>query len=142
MNLLEVASKKINLVFVMHKPTIEALKRHDLYGRVSNNKNIEMVPRMDYFSFISLIKRSEFVISDGGSNQEECFYLGKPVLLFRDASERREGLGENCVISHYDEAIIQDFLDSYSEYKRPFYKMQSSPSSLIVDFCERNRKAI
>jgi UDP-N-acetylglucosamine 2-epimerase (non-hydrolysing) len=142
LKLLEMASEKIDLVFVLHKPTVEALKKHDLYERISSNENIEMVPRMDYFSFISLIKNSDFVISDGGSNQEECFYLGKPVLLFREASERREGLGENCVISHYNEVIVENFLNSYSEYERPSYEMPSSPSSLIVDFCERNTKAI
>ncbi len=134
-NLLEMAAYQIKLTFVMHKPTVQALKKYKLYARLVNNKNITMIPRMDYFSFISIVEKAEFLISDGGSNQEECFYLGKPVLLLRDASERQEGIGENCVISHYDPVIVKDFLASYKSLTRAKHILYRSPSSKIVDVC-------
>jgi len=133
--LIEMAATRIKLIFVMHKPTVRALNKYHLYARIKENENIELVPRMDYFSFISLVGKAEFLISDGGSNQEECFYLGKPVLLLRDASERQEGIGENCVISHYDREIVKKFLISYESLSRDKRVMSSSPSSNVVDFC-------
>lgn len=137
-NLLEIAASRIKLTFVMHKPTIKALKKYNLYTRLSNNKNIILVPRMDYFSFISIVGKAEFLISDGGSNQEECFYLGKPVLLLRETSERQEGIGENCVVSHYDASIVKDFLASYKKLARAKHTLSQSPSSKIVDVCIEN----
>ncbi|MFT6599718.1 MAG: UDP-N-acetylglucosamine 2-epimerase (non-hydrolyzing) [Alloalcanivorax sp.] len=134
-SLLEIAASQIRLTFVMHKPTIQALKKYKLYKRLADNDNINLIPRMDYFSFISIVEKAEFLISDGGSNQEECFYLGKPVLLLREASERQEGIGENCVISRYDPIVVKDFLVSYKTLTRAKHKLSGSPSSKIVDVC-------
>jgi UDP-N-acetylglucosamine 2-epimerase (non-hydrolysing) len=134
LNIVEMASKHQRLVFVMHKTTVRALKKYGFYERVKNNDRIKTVPRMDYFSFIALIKKSKFVISDGGSNQEECFYLGKPILLLRDASERQEGLGENCVLSHYSIATASEFVENYQSYERVGHAILTRPSKTIVDF--------
>lgn len=134
-NLLEIAASQMKLTFVMHKPTVQALKKYNFYEKLAKNKNIEMIPRMDYFSFISVVEKAQFLISDGGSNQEECFYLGKPVLLLRDASERQEGIGDNCIISRYDPAVVKYFLDSYRSLKRNKHVLPRSPSSKIVDVC-------
>ena len=67
----------------------------------------------DYFAFIGLLRNPEFLISDGGSNQEETSYLGLPCLLLRIKTERVEGLGENVVISDYDTQVIADFGGSF-----------------------------
>lgn len=37
------------------------------------------------------------VFSDGGSNQEELSYLGIPTILYRECSERPDGLGADIV---------------------------------------------
>ena len=73
----------------------------ELASAIEKNKKIELRPRYDYFRFIRLLVDSEFLITDGGSNQEESFYLGKPCLVMRKTSERKEGLGLNVVISKY-----------------------------------------
>ena len=52
-----------------------------------------------------------FVITDGGSNQEELSLLGKRTLLMRGATERREGLDDNVVLSGYDTHIVDGFVD-------------------------------
>ncbi|HHX81694.1 MAG TPA: hypothetical protein GX696_01765 [Pseudomonadaceae bacterium] len=64
------------------------------YDALEYCSHIELRPRYDYFRFIGLVKGAEYVITDGGSNQEECFYLGKPCLLMRKATERDEGVGD------------------------------------------------
>lgn len=140
--IIELAAKRKLVLFVTHKPTINALRKYDLHDRLERNKNVVLVPRMDYFSFVALLRGSQFVISDGGSNQEECFYLGKPIILIRDASERHEGVGENCVISHYDKRVILQFLDNYSSYKRELGIQENNPSEIIADFLKRQKDGL
>lgn len=132
-NLIEESAKhNIKLLFILHNPTEKKLRKFDLYNRLANNPNIELRPRYDYFKFIKLIKHSEFVISDGGSNQEECAYLGKPTLLFRKTSERGDGLGSNCVISEYSLKIASEFYDNYKNYKKEPQLLKHQPSKVIV----------
>jgi UDP-N-acetylglucosamine 2-epimerase (non-hydrolysing) len=80
-----------------------------------------------------LLKGSRFVITDGGSNQEECFYLGHPCLLLRDATERWEGLGENAVLSKFDPATISDFVRNYDSFRRETPAMNMRPSGMVLD---------
>jgi UDP-N-acetylglucosamine 2-epimerase len=44
-----------------------------------------------YQEFIQLLSRSYIVLTDSGGIQEEAPYLGVPVLVTRDATERPEG---------------------------------------------------
>ena len=92
---------------------------------------------MSFSKFINLINASEFVITDGGSNQEECFYLGKPCLLLRKTTERIEGIGKNVVVSNYDEKIVREFLKNYKKYKLKLITNKNSPSKIIVDALEK-----
>jgi len=69
-------SGKIKVLFILHKPTRQKLDEYDFFGELENDSNIELRPRYDYFQFIKLLKNSDFIITDGGSNQEESYYLG------------------------------------------------------------------
>jgi UDP-N-acetylglucosamine 2-epimerase (non-hydrolysing) len=131
--IIERIAVRIRVLFIMHPPTQKNLLKHGLYERLAGNIMIELRPRYDYFRFISLLKKAEFVISDGGSNQEECFYLGKPCLLLRYATERKEGLEKNVVLSCFDDKLINDFVENYSRYKIEPYHVTTGPSKLIVD---------
>jgi len=130
--LLEEISGKNKLLFILHKPTEQQLKRFNLYTKLEKNKNIELRPRYDYLKFIKLMMNSEFVISDGGSNQEEGFYLGVPCLLFRYKTERQEGLNENVLLSKFSRDKIDYFVKNYKEFKKKKIKREFSPSKLIV----------
>jgi len=134
-DLLDMVSKEIGLIFILHKITEKKLIKYGLLDRLQTNQRIELRQRYDYFRFIKLISASEFVISDGGSNQEECYYLGKPVLLFRNVTERNEGLGQNAVISKFDENIISNFVRNYTNLKGKVQNIEKSPSDVIIDYC-------
>jgi UDP-N-acetylglucosamine 2-epimerase (non-hydrolysing) len=134
-SIVEHISKNHKVLFILHKPTKEKLQKFDLYTRLENNKNIEMRPRYDYFNFIKLLKKSLFVVSDGGSNQEECYYLGKPILLLRNATERPDGLNENCLLSYYSIEKIKFFLENYSIMNKAQKNFEVSPSRKILDEC-------
>ncbi len=135
--IVETISKKLHLLFILHKPTEIKLRKFGCYERLAANPNIELRNRLDYFRFIKLIMEAEFVVSDGGSNQEECYYLGKPVLLLRKATERTEGLGKNCVLSRYDDTIIDNFIGNLDAYRFDMIQPESSPSGLIIQHCRQ-----
>jgi UDP-N-acetylglucosamine 2-epimerase (non-hydrolysing) len=126
-------SKKFYLIFILHLPTLKNLKKFGLIAKLDSNKNIELRKRMDYFSFIKLIYHSEFIISDGGSNQEECYYLNKPCLLLRNKTERIEGIGENVLLSNYKREKINYFVKNYTKMVNIKIKEDFNPSKKIVD---------
>lgn len=127
-------SRKIRVLFILHPPTKNQLMKLNLMEKLSAESNIELRPRYDYFDFIKLVDSSEYVLSDGGSNQEECYYLGKPCLLLRNTTERMEGLEENTVLSKFDRSVINDFCESYQTYKNTSLKLTALPSKAIVDY--------
>lgn len=128
--ILEEIPKTLKILFILHPPTKRQLEKWHI-----DVKNIELRPRYDYTDFIRLLKHSEFIITDGGSNQEESYYLGKPCLLLRKTTERREGLGENVVISKYDLTTIKQFIRHYDQnrYQKNRLKINKSPSQIIVN---------
>lgn len=127
-------SEEFKVLFILHSPTRKKLKEFNLYTELEANTQIELRPRYDYFQFIKLVKESEFIITDGGSNQEECFYMGKPCLLFREATERQEGLNKNVALSNYEEKTIEKFIQHYGDYANsPFNANHKKPSDIIID---------
>lgn len=131
--IIERIAVNIKVLLIMHPPTVKNLRKYNYYDRLAANTMIELRPRYDYFRFITLLKKAEFIISDGGSNQEECFYIGKPCLLLRHATERREGLGRNVLLSCFDPGLIDNFVNNFKSYEFPPYIVPTGPSKLIVD---------
>lgn len=121
------------LLFILHKPTAEKLDQYGLTTELENAPGIELRPRYTYFQFIKLIRAAQFVITDGGSNQEECHYLGKPCVIMRSASERQEGLGSNAVLSDYNFDAIAPVLEHPSRFAVKPASMDLSPAGIIVD---------
>jgi UDP-N-acetylglucosamine 2-epimerase (non-hydrolysing) len=127
----EKVAKKFEVVMVQHPVTSGQMDKLGLRKRLE--KSMTLLPRLNYLDFIKLIAGSEFVMTDGGGNQEELFHMGKPTLVLRDATERQEGLGATAVISKLDSKVIDEFVDHYETYKRKPTSDTLSPSKLIVD---------
>ncbi|WP_049723598.1 UDP-N-acetylglucosamine 2-epimerase [Gilvimarinus polysaccharolyticus] len=104
-------SQEINVKFVLHSATRHKLSSYGWMEELEANPKIELLPRMNYFKFTDLISKANFIMTDGGSNQEECSYLNIPNLLMRQHTERDEGLGSNSVLSKYDSDIINAFFN-------------------------------
>lgn len=138
LRILEQITEKMKVVFVLHPVTAKQLEKYHLNDRLSSNPNVILQERLPFFEFIKLIYHSEFVVTDGGSNQEELSYMGKPTLILRDVTERIEGLGENAVLAKFDKEVIRDFIKNYDNYKRSFKKVSVTPSQMIVEWLEKN----
>ena len=130
-NIIEEQAKKRNVVIILHAITTGALVKYGLFDRLRNNKNIILLPRIGYFDFMKLLEASEFVITDGGSNQEELFYMGKPTLILRKTTERKEGIGKNAKL-YQTMDDIQEFADSYDQLKQDVV-IDGNPSMCIAD---------
>jgi UDP-N-acetylglucosamine 2-epimerase (non-hydrolysing) len=126
-------SEKTPLLFILHKPTEQKLQQFQLMTKLEACPTIELRPRYSYFQFIKLIKQASFVITDGGSNQEECYFLGKPCIIMRATSERQEGLGKNAVICNYKNSEIERILNDLPRFQKGVYRSTTSPTNIIVD---------
>jgi UDP-N-acetylglucosamine 2-epimerase (non-hydrolysing) len=127
-------SKKYKLVITLHPTTRERLKKLDLYDELDKDKRIILHERFDFIDWINVCNKAEFVISDGGSNQEELSYLGVPTILFREETERKEGLGENVVLSKFDNRTVTNFVENYKDFKREPLFEKVNPSKKIVEY--------
>jgi UDP-N-acetylglucosamine 2-epimerase (non-hydrolysing) len=126
------AQQSYQVVFAMHAPTEGKLKL-DIEGRKRlEAAGVILKPRIPFEEFVSLLHNCEYVLSDGGSNQEECYCIGKPCLILRDTTERFEGLGENAVLSRMQNSKIDHFLENHKKFVRSPVRLKESPSQLIA----------
>ena len=126
-------SKNMKCLFIIFAITKKLLISSMLWEKINNNPDIILTERMKYADFIHLLNKSEFIVTDGGSNQEETYYLGKPCLILRKKTERKEGLNRNVVISNLDFNIINDFFLNYRRYSYAFLQTEDYPSKTIVE---------
>ncbi|MFA6409708.1 MAG: UDP-N-acetylglucosamine 2-epimerase (non-hydrolyzing) [Gammaproteobacteria bacterium] len=129
----------INIVYPVHlNPRV-----HDLANNMlKNEKNIFLIEPLDYISFVYLMIRCYFILTDSCGIQEEAPTLGKPVLLIRDNTERPEAVAAGVVkiIGRDARNIIKNALllmDNKEEYEKMakicFPYGDGNSSSLIIE---------
>jgi len=131
-------SKTIKCVMILHEITEIKMREYMLLDIIKKNDTITTTPRMEYFDFIKLLRKSEFVITDGGSNQEELYYMGKPCLVLRKKTERNEGINKNVLMYNEDIGVIKDFSENYNRYKTNGVDNSVSPSDIIAKILLEN----
>lgn len=134
--LLAEASQATPMLWVDHPVTSAALARFRLESHFDERRLVR-VPRLRFFDFIRVERRSAFVVTDSGGSQEECFYLDLPCLVHRMRTERREGLGENAVLSGLSPDALRAFLADSARFRRGTPLPTESPSDVIVADLER-----
>jgi UDP-N-acetylglucosamine 2-epimerase (non-hydrolysing) len=131
------AASQMPTYLVLHPPTQAKLEGDPITKKRLESGGVKLLPRQPFTRFTRLMEGAEFLLSDGGSNQEECYYLGKPCLLLRDTTERVEGLdGGPCVLSKFEAPAIAGFLKDPTQFKRDPVRFDRSPSELILDSLE------
>lgn len=124
-------TNELYCVFVMHQITKATLGKKGLLNKIKKNPKIVYVDRLSYIEFMKVLDKSEFIITDGGSNQEETYYLGKPCLILRSVTERIEGLDQNVTLYNKSKMSIQSFIKHYKKFKRSPIKVTVRPSEII-----------
>lgn len=108
-------------------------------------ENIVLRPPLDHLSFIELMMCSTFILTDSGGIQEEAPYLGKPVLILRETTERPEGIeggsarligtSKEQIISNCEELLTcEESLSAMSQTHMPYGKGDSGAK--IVEILE------
>jgi UDP-N-acetylglucosamine 2-epimerase (non-hydrolysing) len=79
-------------------------------AKLSNRDRIHLIPPVDYFQFLSLLRRCYLVLTDSGGVQEEAPIFHKPVLVLRKVTERPEAslLGMAKIVGTSREMIVRE----------------------------------
>ncbi len=101
------AHKDINIIYPVHyNPNV----RDVVFNKLSNVPNIFLTKPVRYDSFVYLMKKSYFILTDSGGVQEEAPSLNKPVLVMREKTERQEAIDAGSVklVGTSTEKIFKD----------------------------------
>ncbi len=84
----------LQIVYPVHlNPNV----RKPAWKILGKRENIYLLGPLDYLSFLYLMEKSYLILTDSGGIQEEAPSLGKPVLVFRDITERPEAVEAGSV---------------------------------------------
>jgi UDP-N-acetylglucosamine 2-epimerase (non-hydrolysing) len=138
LNALATSRPDLQVLFVRHpNPNVKALAAQELTA-----PNIRMIEPQSYEKFVYLMRDAKLIITDSGGIQEESAFLGKPTLVIREQTERKELLDKgNVVIVGTDSNRLQEEvarLLSDSGYYKELSRVNlaygtGNASSLIVD---------
>jgi UDP-N-acetylglucosamine 2-epimerase (non-hydrolysing) len=125
----------IELRFVLHPVTRKRLKSTGWWERLEQAPSLVMMDRTDYVGFVKLMLGARFLMTDGGSNQEEAAMLGLPTLLLRTETERDDGLCDGSVeLSGLNADLMVDFATRHAESSWvPRAVRGPSPSARVVE---------
>ncbi|CAB3672953.1 non-hydrolyzing UDP-N-acetylglucosamine 2-epimerase [Achromobacter pestifer] len=84
----------LQIVYPVHlNPQVRNVVMTDLAGL----SHVHLIDPLDYLDFVWFMQRSYLILTDSGGVQEEAPYLGKPVLVMRDVTERPEAVRAGTV---------------------------------------------
>lgn len=126
-------AKKMKTIFVLQPNARHKLNADPETQKRLSEAGVEVIDRLPFSKFMHIMHNAEYVITDGGSNQQECYYLGKPCLLLRDKTESIEGMGSTCVLSEFKTEKIDEFLRDPMQYKRDPIKPERRPTDIIFE---------
>lgn len=125
---LKYADPKLTCVLFNYQATVEIV-------RSIRNKQVKILIKspVSYSEFLSMIKHSEFIATDGATNQYEAYLMGKPCLILRDYTEQIEGLGKNAVLYKSNEQTLKNFMTNYKSLETDLVSTKIKPSKIVVD---------
>jgi UDP-N-acetylglucosamine 2-epimerase len=130
------------LRFYLHGPTHAALVRNGLLETLEKHPAFTVAPLLPYPQFVHQLLYCRYLLTDGGSIQEEASYLDKPCLILRRRTERDNGLGRNARLASYaanDDAEFLRGCETRSEKFKVDFSFQASRQILdVVEAADRN----
>ncbi|MBC7329755.1 UDP-N-acetylglucosamine 2-epimerase (non-hydrolyzing) [bacterium] len=117
--------KDLELVFPMHRnPIVRRTVKPILKG-----ERIHLLEPLSFIHFVKLMQGAYFIMTDSGGIQEEASYLGKPVLILREVTERPEVVEAGCgvLVGTEEDKIVEEskkLLQSREEYVKMSRKVK------------------
>jgi len=108
------------MIYPVHKSPRVRVVAQKILGDV---KNITLCEPLNVRDFHALLKKCRFVLTDSGGIQEEAAFLGKPVLVLRQNTERPEATlcGTSRIVGSDGEKIksaVFSLVKDENEYKK------------------------
>ena len=131
-------------VFPVHKNPRIRLIAEEIFGK---KNNIYLSEPLNVIDFHNIMRKAYAIFTDSGGIQEEAPYYYKPVFVFRDKTERTEGVDAGTLVLCGTEVItIEEVLVDHlnSDYKMNEFRHKKNPygdgfaSERIVDFILKN----
>lgn len=91
---LAIANNDIDIVYPVH---LNPMVQEPVHNILKDLDNVFLINPLDYESFIYLMNKSYIILTDSGGVQEEAPSIGKPVLVFRENTERPEAVDAGTV---------------------------------------------
>jgi len=110
---LKAISARYDDVRILYPVHLNPNVRKPVFEMLGKTGNIKLIDPLDYESFLWLMKKSYFIITDSGGVQEEAPTLKKPVLVIRKKTERMESV--NCGISKMVGTDTKNILENVSK---------------------------
>jgi len=130
-------SRKFLIVLPLHlNPIVQDAFSHLM--EVSKNgsyPNIKVIPPLNYPEMLSCMKKAFLILTDSGGLVEEASFLGKPVLILREVTERPESVeaGIAKIVGTSSGSIYNAFLQVACACKRDTYKKMAVKKNLYGD---------
>ena len=118
----------VQITFPMHpNPNL----RNIVGEKLKNNDNIKCIEPLDYTEFVKEMASADVILTDSGGVQEEAPFLGKPVVVIREKTERTETLGKGSHLVGYSKTkIVAKTLELLETgYNTPDYSYGDGKSS-------------
>ena len=111
----------VEFVYPVHlNPNVQEPVNRILMGL----SNVHLIAPLDYPQFIWLMNKCHVVLTDSGGLQEEAPALGKPVLVMREVTERKEGVDAGTAkLVGTDKAVIVKELTTLLSDERAYQEM-------------------
>jgi UDP-N-acetylglucosamine 2-epimerase (non-hydrolysing) len=123
-----VNTQPVQIVFVCHaNPALQA----QIHACLDGCSAIHVVPPMMYPMFIQLMQVSDIIITDSGGIQEEAPVLGKPVMVFRNTTERIQGIQSGQAQCVSADTLVQRVTNVMNN--ADLYRTMSKQKSLYGD---------
>ena len=130
-----------NIIFPIHPRTKKRLHEFNLYKKLSQNKNIQIINSVGYFEILELMKNCSFIVTDSGGIQEEATspVIRKKVLVVRKTTDRPEAVENKMAqVIGFDEKNISKLIKKtvknpkISSHKTPYGKGDASEKILKI----------
>lgn len=107
-------SENKKVVLPLHPRTSKLLKtnlKEDLFNKITNNKNIKILPPASFLDMIVLERHAQIIITDSGGVQKEAYFFQKPCLILRRETEWKEIVecGAAIITDADDKKIIESY---------------------------------